>query len=261
MKIITRDKELSARFMKDPLALKQLLNPVRWRILKKLAEKPSYPAEIAKDLKLDEQKVYYHINQLKKSGVISVAKTEEMHGATARYFQVRDKAFAIVLKEDWKHSSSKAVDIPSFLSDFYDDGFNATIIVGSPDPHGPHQARARDTHYLSDLCLFLGSLSTATKPSVKLDTEVRERELEENNLILIGGPITNMITARINDELPIKMKTGERWSIYSENTGKTYYENPGLIIKIKNHQEQYGKENTHFLNIILLDLVMKTLNF
>jgi len=236
-----KSKQMSVRMMENPAVLKQLLNPIRWRILKVLVEEPAYPAEIAKKLKMDEQKVYYHIKQLRKSGVISVARTEEMHGATARYFQVKDSAFAIVLNEEWQGAAQKVAQVPAFLKDFYSPDFDAKIVVGSPDPHGPHQARARDAHFASDLCLYLGSLSNSISPAVALDTEIRQKDIEQNNLILIGGPVVNMITARINDELPLQMKTGDIWSIFSDKTQKSYSENSGLLVKV---QSPWNPEKT-----------------
>ena len=48
------------------------------KILQCVAEKPMYPADIAKRLKVHEQKVYYHIRNLEKSGVIKVIKKDQV---------------------------------------------------------------------------------------------------------------------------------------------------------------------------------------
>jgi DNA-binding MarR family transcriptional regulator len=48
----------------DPRKLKLILNNVSWRILVMLSEKEMYPLEMAKVLKIHEQKVYYHIRKL-----------------------------------------------------------------------------------------------------------------------------------------------------------------------------------------------------
>ena len=40
--------------------------------------------------------------------------------------------------------------------------------------------------------------------AVKLDVDVKVEKEEKNNLILVGGPGTNLLTQEINDYLPIK---------------------------------------------------------
>ncbi|MFC2175043.1 S-layer protein [archaeon] len=209
--------------------LKLLLEPTRWKILRLLAEGPDYASSVARRLGLNEQLVHYHFNQLKKSGVISVVRTEERRGALTRFFGVKDNAFAVLLREKWAEAP-----VPDIVKGFYKNGeFDAKIVVGSPDPHGPFQARARDGFYAADLALYLGSLSSSAKPSVRLDTEVRDDELK-GNVILVGGPIVNLITARINESLPVHIVSGERHSVYSKKTGKHYYENSGMVLRTEN---------------------------
>jgi hypothetical protein len=36
------------------------------------------------------------------------------------------------------------------------------------------------------------------EPSVRLDSDVRENELRSNNLVIVGGPVVNMIASRVN---------------------------------------------------------------
>ncbi len=221
--------EMQAR-MVSPQELKTLLEPTRWRILKELAKEPGYASGLAKSMGLNEQLVHYHFNQLKKSGVISVVRTEERRGALTRFFGVRDHAFAVLLQEDWSSTGA----IPEVLEGFYKNGsFDGKIVVGSPDPHGPEQARARDGFYSADLALYLGSLSSKVKPCVRLDTEVRDEELK-GNVVLVGGPIVNLVTARINNDLPIRIVTGDRHSVYSEKSDTNYYEHSGFVLRAKN---------------------------
>ncbi|MBW2976541.1 S-layer protein, partial [Candidatus Woesearchaeota archaeon] len=109
---------------------------------------------------------------------------------------------------------------------------DALIVVGSPDPHGPDKARSRDGYYGIDLALFLGTfLNYVPVANVKLDTDMRESDME-NNLILIGGPITNKTTERFNGKLPIKFENG---NIKSTISNEIYPQDEcGVIAKIKN---------------------------
>ena len=204
------------------------------KILKLLAKDAMYPIDIAKSLKVHEQKIYYHIRNLEKAGIVKVVKKETKQGATANFYALTEPAFVIRFKDF--ETTSKIGQIRNeseFLEPFIKGGqLNAMIIVGSPDPHGPDKARSRDGYYGMDLALFLGTfLNYVPKFNVKLDTEVREEELN-NNLILIGGPVVNKVVEKVNSKMPIRFENGNiKSSISNENYPQ---DECGLIVKTKN---------------------------
>ncbi|MGB9748849.1 MAG: S-layer protein [Candidatus Woesearchaeota archaeon] len=250
MLIVKKEKNLvctlPAKEIK-PGVIKAVSSELAIRILRAIAEKPSYPIEISKKLKVHEQKVYYHIKNLERAGLIKVAETKEIAGSTAKVYAVEKPAFFFKLKEF--EQAQKIMQFRSesnFLDDFIKDGqLNARIIVGSPDPHGPEKARSRDGYYGIDLALFLGTfLNYVPGLNVKLDTEVKEEDLK-HNLILIGGPIVNRVCEQINDKLPVKFSKDGNWNIYSSISGKSYYgEENGIIVKAKN---PYNKDSSVFV--------------
>jgi len=76
---------------------------------------------------------------------------------------------------------------------------------------------------------------------VKLDVDVKAEKDERNNLILVGGPGTNLLTQELNDHLPIKfnMQPSEQGflfgGLFSTRTGRVYTaDSVGLIAKIVN---------------------------
>ncbi len=70
--------------------------------------------------------------------------------------------------------------------------------------------------------------------NVKLDTEVRSNDLKQN-LILIGGPVVNKITEKVNDKLPIHFDKKFKRNIHSSLTKQVYLaDNCGMIVKVKN---------------------------
>ena len=227
----------------EPKQLKVALSPLAWKILKILAEKPSYPKEIGTRLKMNEQNIYYHIRNLERSGLIEKLKEEKKHGALAKFYTLTDYAFTILLKplEESQKVFHIKKEYKNFLEPFILDGrLNALIIMGSPEPHGLAKARAKDGLFATDLGLFLGTfLNYKPELFTKLDTEVKEEDLK-NNLILIGGPGVNFITAKVNSKLPIKfekIKDQENFysGFHSSVSDKNYYEEGyGLIVKAKN---------------------------
>ncbi len=232
----------------DPEKLRAVLNKVSWRILRLLSEREMYPLEIAKRLKLHEQKVYYHVRRLAEAGVIKVVREEERKGATAKYYKPSFPSFGVELP--FGERRIRRIYLPGvderterFLRPYLKDGkFDGRIVVGSPDPHGPFKARARDGHYASYLTLFLGRFVELPEDFViKLDVDVRAEKDETNNLILIGGPGTNLLTQEVNEFLPIRfnMMPSEHGfllgGLVSEKTGKVYTgDSVGLIARIVN---------------------------
>ena len=204
------------------------------KIVNLLAKEAMYPIDIAKSLKVHEQKIYYHIRNLEKAGIIKVVRKETKQGAVANFYALTEPAFVIKFKEFETTSKIGSIKNESeFLEPFIKDGqLNALIIVGSPDPHGPDKARSRDGYYGMDLALFLGTfLNYVPKFNVKLDTEVRDEDLQ-NNLILIGGPVVNKIVEKVNQKLPVRFEEG---NIRSTVSNETYPQDEcGIIVKAKN---------------------------
>jgi DNA-binding transcriptional ArsR family regulator len=221
----------------SPKDARHLGSELAIKIVKLLAAQPMYPVEIAKHLKVHEQKVYYHIRNLEKAGIIKVVREEGRQGAVARYYSTEKPALILRFRE--MEATQKIFQMKSdarFLNPIIQDStLNALIVVGSPDPHGPEKARSRDGYYGMDLALFLGTfLSYVPQLNVKLDTEVRESDLKNNNLILIGGPVVNRITGLANAKLPVRFDRDEHWSIKSTLSGNSYpTDESGLIVKAK----------------------------
>jgi len=242
-----RVKEIA--ILEDPQKLKMILNRLSWKILVMLSEEEMYPLEIAKKLGIHEQKVYYHIRKLARAGAIAVAKEEEKKGAIAKYYKAVSPAFGIELPQGYKtleRLSLLSMDerIQKFFEGFIkEDGtFEGKIVVGSPMPHGPFKTSARDGHYASHLTFFLGQFAKMPEDfAIKLDVDVKAEKEEKNNLILVGGPGTNLLTQELNDYLPIRfnMQPSEQGFLFgglvSRKTSTVYTADAvGLIAKIVN---------------------------
>ncbi|MBI4010295.1 MAG: S-layer protein [Candidatus Aenigmarchaeota archaeon] len=206
------------------------------KITNELAKKPSCAMDIARKLKQHEQKIYYHIRRLEKAGIINLIGTEERVGALAKLYSV-SSPFVSVKLFDGEHLVDVKTKVKEldFFNSFIENGkLNATIVVGSPDTHGKYGAQASDGSAAIDFALFLGTFLNDVKPNYKLDTQIRENELN-GNLIVIGGPKANILIDKINDKLPIYFDTKHDFSIVSSLSKSVYPEDDvGIIVKMKN---------------------------
>jgi len=232
----------------DAQQLKMVLGSESWKILTLLSKKAMYPLEIARQLGVHEQKIYYHIRKLVKAGAISVEREEKKKGAIAKYYRTISPAFGIEFPHGYKpiqNVCTLSIDsqLQGFFKEFICDGvFDGKIVVGSPQAHGPFKTSSRDGHYSAHLALFIGQLAKMpTEFAVKLDVDVKAEKEEKNNLILVGGPGTNLLTQEINEYLPIKfiMQSSEQGfllgGLSSRKTLQVYTSDvSGLIAKIIN---------------------------
>jgi len=241
MYIINKTKQGIVSLPAKELDFKQIRpisSELAQKILTEIAKKPNYAKKIAKNLNVNEQKIYYHIRNLEKAKIIELSKKEIIQGAVANVYSLTEPSFVMRFKEFKTTQKIKEIEMQSSysLEPFIENGqLNSVIIVGSPDPHGPEKARSRDGFYGIDFALFLGSfLNYIPELNVKLDTEARTEDLDKN-IILIGGPVVNTITAKINNKLPIRFDKSNNWAIYSSVTDKTYpSDETGIIVRIKN---------------------------
>jgi len=240
----------------SPEKLRSVLSKTSWKILRLLGEGEMYPMEIAKRLDMHEQKVYYHIRRLEGAGAIQVVREEGKKGAIAKYYRGTFPAFGVELPFGYREARRISIaDMDEKLRLFFhsfikeDGGFDGKIVVGSPDPHGPFKARARDGHYASYLTFFLGQFVRLPEDFViKLDVDIKAEKEEGNNLILVGGPGTNLITEEINDFLPVRfsMMPSEHGfllgGLISESTKNVYTgDTVGMIARIVNPWRAEGR--------------------
>jgi hypothetical protein len=221
----------------NPRHLAALSSELAQKILKVLSENPSSAMDVARKLKEHEQKIYYHFRNLERINVIKVIKTEKVVGAFAKIYAISYPAVSVKLYEPQSTIDRKTkIRELKFFHPFIDKGkLNATIVVGSPDPHGKFAAQASDGYGAIDLALFLGSLtSESIVPNYKLDTEMEDADLKKN-LILVGGPKANIIVEKFNKELPVYFDFHREWNIVSQLSKNVYNEDDvGLIAKIRN---------------------------
>src|ERR1700690_1973220 len=169
-------KEIS--ILTDPQKLKMILGNLSWKILTILSKKEMYPIEIAKQLGMHEQKIYYHMRILAKAGAIVVVREEKKKGATAKYYKTVSPAFGIEFPYGYKpiqNLCTLSIDkqLQDFFKEFIKDGvFDGKIVVGSPQPHGPFKTSARDGHYAAHLVLSLGQFfGLPTEFAAQLDVD------------------------------------------------------------------------------------------
>lgn len=220
-------------------------SPLDIAILRLLRESPKYPRMLSRLLNVDEQKVYYHIRKLKRMGLIEEAGKSVVRGATAITYRARYDGYARLFTRMQSGRTGLSLDmwvLERFFREFIKNRvLDAVIVVGSPEPHGPYRASARDGHYSAQLALLLGRI--ALPPGdfiIKLDVDVRAEGAYDRNMIVIGGPGTNLVTAEINKALPVRFSEENYWLGLTDGEGRIY-NNPSdaIIAKLNN---PYDKE-------------------
>lgn len=218
----------------DPRQIGLLKNEIVQKILNSIKNKEKYPKQIARELGIHEQNIYYYIKKLEKNKIIKLERCEDINGTQAQYYKLSSSSFFVQFDEFEKGRIDKE-KVSSYFDNFIVDGkLNAIIIVGSPEPHGPDNAVAKDGYFGMSFCLFLGSyLSSLDNLQVKIDTQITENDLKNNNIISIGGFIVNSITKKLNKKSPITM-TKEK-TVISTISNKEYNDsNIGVVSKFKN---------------------------
>lgn len=221
----------------NPKVFSALSSELALKIINFLSFQPACAMDIARRLKQHEQKIYYHMKNLERAGIIKLVKTEGRVGALAKIYAVQYPAISVKLFEGESIVDSKTrISKLKFLNSFINEGeFDATIVIGSPDPHGKYGVSSSDGCCAIDLALFIGNLTkNSAIPNYKLDTEMKEEDLEKN-LVLIGGPKSNTVVDRFNKKLPIYFDFMREWNIVSPFSKKIYTEDGvGLVVKTKN---------------------------
>src|SRR2546422_1575387 len=220
-----------------PEKLAPLSHPEAWKILCELARKPDYPGAVAKRLRMHEQTAYYHVHRLAKAGLIHVVREERRQGAVSRVFAPSAEAFGVELPGPTRARAAPSEAVPErvrmFLEPFLREG--GLLVIGSPYQHGPFLTVARDSPYAVELALFLGRIAGGSRFSVRLDTEVKAAGVEGKNLVLVGGPVANILALDLNPHLKVSFDWQQAWRMRSSLSRREYSEEDvGLLAKIPN---------------------------
>ncbi|MFP4423672.1 MAG: helix-turn-helix domain-containing protein [Candidatus Woesearchaeota archaeon] len=208
----------------------------RQKILRILGEEPLFPSQIAQKMGLNEQTIYYHLKALHRAEIIKIVEKKPIRGTIAHKYSLTSNNILIPIKDEWYPFKTKEEEkdqkLSSFLAPFIEDHFTGKFVVGNPDPHGPFKARARDGHYAIDLGLFLGqlgSLSGDFSVALDVDTDIRA---EDKNIIVVGGPVTNLVMEELNRHMPVTFVREDIWRV----KGKDMYaeDATGVIARIPN---------------------------
>ncbi len=211
-------------------------------ILAHLALRPDYPSNIARNLGRHHQAVYYHMHRLERDGLIRRASRANIHGGRANLYSLASDGFAVEFAVEGEalpsiSSEARSRSLGIFLKEYVKTGkFDGWIVVGSPEPHGPNRTQGRDGHYAVQLGFALGQfVSLPEKFPVRLDVDIKSEKLLRSNLIVVGGPRTNIIASELNERLPVRFSDENFWGSIVDGGGRRYFsEMAAIIAKILN---------------------------
>src|SRR6476646_4506129 len=99
-KAATTTKQKGSRDVVDHALMRGLSHPLRTRILAVLNERVSSPNLLSKELHEGLSQVSYHVERLKKLGLIEMTKTEPRRGAVEHFY--RGVRQILVPRSAWK---------------------------------------------------------------------------------------------------------------------------------------------------------------
>jgi DNA-binding transcriptional ArsR family regulator len=225
-----------------PDGFKPASGRVGQKILTLLSSGPKYPAEMARSLNTHHQTVYYHIGRLEKAGLITRVRSEQIHGGEANLFALASDGYAVEFPVKGEtlptlRSASRSRAFGRFFEEFLTEGaFDGWIVVGSPLQHGEAGTQARDGHYAVQLGFALGQfVALPTRFPVKLDVDLRAEKLLNSNLVIVGGPRTNVVAEELNPHLKVKFSQGGFWGSITDDEGKAFGSELDCIVeKVRN---------------------------
>lgn len=226
-----------ALVLSDPAELARAASATRLRILQAMAGRPLYPREAARLLGLQEQVVYYHVQALRRLGLLEEAGTLKRRGAQAVRYRFPAEGLALLLIERPGGTLPKP---PSPLFDEVYGSERVYMVLSSPEPHGPYRSRGRDHFLAAQLAYRLGSAYGFRELSVVLDTDARDR-LAGAGLIVFGGPAVNMVTAAMNPDLPVYFDMSRDNALVSRASGKMYSDDNCGVVELAENPFGGGK--------------------
>lgn len=241
---ILRDGKIVDAEELDPEKVAALTEETRRDIIEILAEKPSYSAEIASKLGIGKQQAHYHFQKLKDAELVEKDHEEKKSGGTATYYRPSADAYVLDLEIGGEEffTPARTLEVEEFLSPLVEGGsINGKIVVGSPEQHGEDQVRARDGHLAGEIGLKLGGYGRSNDISTWLDTDVVREEAFDDNLLILGGVLTNTIAKRFNDAFPVSFSL-DSFPYHEIQTGNGGYSDGsiGVVAKAEN-PENNGK--------------------
>ncbi len=226
----------------SPDVFRPAAGKVGQRILGLLSSGPKYPAEMARVLNTHHQTVYYHIGRLERAGLITRVRSELIRGGEANLFALASDGYAVEFPVKGEpmptlRSTSRSKAFGRFFKEFFAEGrFDGWVVVGSPLQHGEAGTQARDGHYAVQLGFALGQfVNLPSRFPVKLDVDLRAEKLLASNLLVVGGPRTNVIAEELNPHLRVRFGQGGFWSSIVDEDGKSYASELDCILeKVRN---------------------------
>lgn len=236
-RLFRESRELDVKDL-DRKGFEALRDGTRRKILERAAREPVYPSMIASELDTSKQKIFYHFEKLEEAGLIQRTGERKISGGTAKLYFATSEALVFDTGAPGEKTflPGRDPELEEFFSPMLEeDRLEATIAVGSPEPHGEHEVRARDGHLAGDIAAKLGSLGRTPENMVELDTEIVRENSLDRNLVVLGGPLTNTLAREFNSEFPWRFDL-DSFPYHNLTDGEENHTdgNIGIIAKVEN---------------------------
>ncbi|MFB6245087.1 MAG: helix-turn-helix domain-containing protein [Candidatus Nanohaloarchaea archaeon] len=243
MRIESRDGRSVPVKKLDGGKLEALDSSIRRDIIDLMSERPHYPSEAARKLGISKQRAHYHFKKLLEAGLIQKKNEEDDSESKKNFYKLGAPAFYY---DTGYISQTDSVSLEPDISEFFGPASNGkkidlTVVSGSADPHGPDDVRARDGHLAAEVAGKISEHAKMTAPRVALDTDIARDEAYSQNLLMIGGILTNTATRRFNSAFPARF-TGEEFPYRKLGTGENEYSKPEIGVLAYGENPEFGEK-------------------
>ena len=202
-------------FIERVLAKKaDLLTQWEREMLSELKEQKTV-AELSERLGISKQLCLYRLKKMEKRGIVERAGMKITGSAVSTAWKAVSEAFYDGSPQEGRERAG----LPG----------RVMAVIGSPDPHGPEMARSRDMLH----ALLLGSaMSQHLSNRIEAVYDTMFSESENANLFVLGGPVVNSISARLEKRMKVKLSRGKKPGIGVIETIKSPFHRGKIVVRI-----------------------------
>ncbi len=171
-------------------------------------------SELAEELDMDRQTLYYNLEKLSEAELI------DSEGSRPKYYSSDSVAYYYRPENVEPEENPVAMgEVPELMEGFVEQRrIKTRIVVGAPYPHGENDRKHRTSYLAADLACQLGNYGSRSKQLIYSDVEAEN--LDDAPEIIIGGFRVNQKAKELYTRFPAKFSSSGQEIL--TDTGNSY---------------------------------------